>query len=121
MRGTSGPSVLYLDNAATSFPKAPGVAEIMVRALVEAGGNPGRVVLAPGATDALNQALLGLLRPGDRVVTTSVEHNALARPLSALAGRGVLVDRVACAPDGSLDLDDLRRALQARPTRLVAM
>jgi cysteine desulfurase family protein len=144
--------VIYLDNAATSFPKAPGVAEAMVRALSEAGGNPGRsghalavaaqgvvnetrrrlaallgapdpsrVVFTASATDALNQALFGLLRPGERVVTTSMEHNAVVRPLAALAGRGVTVERVACAPDGSIDLDDLRRALQASPCRLVAM
>jgi len=145
-------AVIYLDNAATSFPKAPGVAEAMVLALAEAGGNPGRsghglalaaqgvvnetrrrlaallgapdpsrLAFAANATDALNQALFGLLRPGDRVVTTSLEHNAVVRPLAALADRGVTVDRVACAPDGSLDLDDLERALRAGPTRLVAM
>jgi cysteine desulfurase family protein len=145
-------AVVYLDQAATSFPKAPGVAAAMVRVLAEAGGNPGRsghglavaaqgvvnetrrrlagllaatdptrVVFAASTTDALNLALFGLLRPGDRVVTTSVEHNAVTRPLAALTGRGVTVARVACAPDGSLDLDDLARALRAAPTRLVAM
>jgi len=144
--------VIYLDWAATSFPKAPGVAEAMVRALAEAGGNPGRsghalavaaqgvvdearralagllgapdpsrVVFGANATDAINQALFGLLGPGDRVVTTTMEHNAVARPLAALAGRGVSVERVACAADGTLDLDDLDRALAAAPTRLVAM
>ncbi len=145
--------MIYLDNAATSFPKAPGVAEAMVSALTEAGGNPGRsghalavaaqgvvsetrrrlaallgapdpsrIVFTANATDALNQALFGLLRySGERVVTTSVEHNAMVRPMAALAGRGVTVERVACAPDGTIDLDDLARALQARPTRLVAM
>jgi len=144
--------VIYLDNAATSFPKAPGVSEAMVRALAEAGGNPGRsghalalaaqgvvndarlrlaaflgapdparVIFTSGATEALDLALFGLLRPGDRVVTTSMEHNAVARPLAALADRGVVVERIACAPDGALDLGDLERALQAGPTRLVAM
>jgi cysteine desulfurase family protein len=144
--------VIYIDNAATSFPKAPGVAEAMVRTLTDAGGNPGRsghalavaaqgvvnetrrrlaallgapdpsrLVFTANATDALNQALFGLLRPGERVVTTSLEHNAMVRPLAALARRGVTVERVACAPDGTIDLDDLARALQVRPTRLVAM
>ncbi len=144
--------MIYIDNAATSFPKAPGVAEAMVRTLTDAGGNPGRsghvlavaaqgvvnetrrrlgallgapdpsrLVFTANATDALNQALFGLLRPGERVVTTSLEHNAMVRPLAALARRGVTVEQVACAPDGTVDLDDLVRALQARPTRLVAM
>ena len=144
--------MIYLDNAATSFPKAPGVAEAMLRALTDAGGNPGRsghplavaaqgvvsdtrrrlsallgvpdptrIVFAANATDALNQALFGLLRPGERVVTTSIEHNALARPLRSLAGCGVTVAQVAAAADGSIDLDDLARAIKAQPTRLVAM
>ena len=144
--------MVYLDHAATSFPKAPGVGAAMLRALAEAGGNPGRsghamavaaqailndtrrrlaallgapdpsrVVLLAGATEALNQALFGLLRPGDRVVTTSLEHNAMARPLAALADRGVVVARVPCAADGTLDVDDLERVLRAGPTRLVAM
>lgn len=144
--------MIYLDAAATSYPKAPGVAEAMVRTLAEAGGNPGRsghalavaaqaivsdtrrrlaaflgapdptrVVFTANATDALNLALFGLLHPGERVVTTTMEHNAVVRPLAALAARGVVVDRVACAPDGSLDPDDLARALRAGRTRLVAM
>lgn len=144
--------MIYLDNAATSFPKAPGVAEAMVRTLTEAGGNPGRsghalavaaqgvvndtrrqlaallgapdpsrVVFTASATEALNLALFGLLQSGDRVVTTSLEHNAIVRPLVALSGRGVTVERVAGASDGTIDLDDLARALRAHPTRLVAM
>ena len=144
--------MIYLDHAATSFPKAPGVAEAMRRTLEEAGGNPGRsghalalaaqgvvadtrrrlaallgapdpsrVVFTASATEALNQALFGLLRPGDRVVTSSVEHNAVARPLAALAERGVAVEQVACGPDGTLDLGDLEAALRAGPTRLVAL
>jgi cysteine desulfurase / selenocysteine lyase len=144
--------VIYLDHAATSFPKPPQVAEAIADFLAHGAGNPGRsghalAVAAQGtvadtrrrlasifgardpsriaftlnATDALNMALWGLLRPGDRVVTTSLEHNAVARPLAALAERGVAVARVPCAPDGALDPDDLARALAAAPTRLVAM
>lgn len=144
--------MIYLDNAATSFPKPPAVTESIVDFLAHSAGNPGRsghvlalaaqtvvaatrrqlaslfgvpdpsrIVFALNATDALNTALWGLLRPGDRVVTTSIEHNAVARPLHALAERGVEVTRVACAPDGTLDLDDLDRALRSGPVRLVAM
>jgi cysteine desulfurase / selenocysteine lyase len=144
--------VIYLDHAATSFPKPPEVSEAIADLLAHRAGNPGRsghalavaaqaavadtrrllasffgapdpsrVVFALNATDALNTALWGLLRPGDRVVTTSLEHNAMVRPLSALAERGVSVTRVPCAPDGTLDPDDLARALEAAPTRLVAM
>lgn len=144
--------MIYLDNAATSFPKPPAVAESIVDFLEHSAGNPGRsghalaiaaqtvvastrsqlaalfrvpdparIVFALNATDALNMALWGLLRPGDRVVTTSIEHNAVARPLHAMAERGIEVTRVACAPDGTLDLDDLDRALRSGPVRLVVM
>ncbi|HEY6001677.1 MAG TPA: aminotransferase class V-fold PLP-dependent enzyme [Anaeromyxobacter sp.] len=143
---------IYLDNAATSFPKPPAVGEAMSEFLAHGAGNPGRsghalavaaqrvvsdarrmlasllgapdparIAFAQNATDALNLALWGLLRPGDRVVSTALEHNAVARPLAALADRGVAVARVRCGPDGALDLRDLERALKDAPTRLVAM
>lgn len=144
--------MIYLDNAATSFPKPPAVAEAMSELLAHAAGNPGRaghvlavaaqrivsdarrlvssflgapdparLVFTQNATEALNLGLWGLLRPGDRAVTTGMEHNAVARPLTALSDRGVAVERVPCGPDGALDLADLERALRAAPTRLVAM
>ena len=144
--------MIYLDNAATSFPKPPAVAAAVADFLTNSAGNPGRsghalaraaqstvadtrrrlatlfgvadpsrIAFALNATDAINQALWGLLEPGDRVVTSGVEHNAIVRPLVALAERGVIVRRVRSAPDGSLDLDDLRAALAEAPTRLVAM
>jgi cysteine desulfurase family protein len=144
--------VIYLDNAATSFPKPAEVAEAMADFLTHAAGNPGRsghslalgaqavvadtrrllaalfgiqdparLAFTLNATDALNLAMWGLLRGGDRVVTTGVEHNAVARPLFALAQRGVDVVRLPGAPDGTLDLDDLERELRSAPTRLVVM
>src|SRR5204862_5150831 len=77
-----------------------------------------RIVFTHNATHALNVALYGLLRPGDHVVTTSVEHNSVMRPLRHLETRGVAVTVVACALDGTLSLDAVRRAL--RPgTRLL--
>ncbi len=53
-----------------------------------------RVVFTTNATQGINQALFGLLEPGDRVVTSSMEHNAVARPLYALQELGVIVDKV---------------------------
>lgn len=73
--------------------------------------DPSRMVFTHNATHALNLALYGLLRPGDRVVTTSVEHNSVMRPLRHLESLGVALTLVGCAPDAMLDLDDLRRAL----------
>ena len=80
--------------------------------------DPSRIVFAHNATHALNVALYGLLRPGDHVVTTSVEHNSVMRPLRDLEGRGVKLTVVACRRDGALPLDEVRHAL--RPgTRLL--
>jgi cysteine desulfurase family protein len=80
--------------------------------------DPSRIVFTQNATHALNVALYGLLRPGDHVVTTSVEHNSVMRPLRHLETRGVEVTVVACGRDGTLPLDEVRRAL--RPgTRLL--
>jgi len=72
--------------------------------------DPARVVFTPGCTEALNLALKGWVRPGDRVVTTSLEHNAVARPLVGLAERGVAVARTRC-PGGRFDLAAFREAL----------
>ena len=57
--------------------------------LINAPGDPGRVTFQLNATHALNTALFGLLRPGDRVVRTEYDHNAVRRPVLALAQRGV--------------------------------
>ncbi|MDR0553484.1 MAG: aminotransferase class V-fold PLP-dependent enzyme [Treponema sp.] len=83
--------------------------------------DPLRVIFTSGATAALNMAIQGLVRPGDQVLATSVEHNAAARPLEDLRERGV-IDLVwlPCAQDGSLDPGTLRRAI-GKTTRLLVM
>lgn len=80
--------------------------------------DPGRIVFTKNATEALNLAIYGLLRPGDHVVTSSLEHNSVMRPLRHLEAQGVEVTVVACSPAGLLDSNDVRHAL--RPdTRLL--
>ncbi|WP_319244409.1 aminotransferase class V-fold PLP-dependent enzyme [uncultured Propionivibrio sp.] len=142
---------IYLDNAATSWPKPPVVVDAVVRALTEVGGNPGRagharsiaagrlvdaareavaeffgaddplrVVFGANVTEALNLALCGLLRPGDHVITSSIEHNSMMRPLRQLESEGVALTVVACAPDGTLDPAQVLAALRPE-TRLVAL
>jgi len=84
-----------------------------------------RVVFTLNATHALNIAIKGLLAPdgsigarrggraaGAHVVTSSIEHNAVARPLAALAKLGVEVTRVPCAADGVTDPDDILAAVR---------
>ena len=80
--------------------------------------DPSRIVFTQNATHALNLAIYGLLRRGDHVVTTSVEHNSVMRPLRHLEESGVEITVVSCSPDGTLDLDNLRRAFRAG-TRLL--
>jgi len=81
--------------------------------------DPSRIAFAPNATHALNLALYALLRPGDRVVTTSMEHNAVMRPLRHLETRGVGVSCVRCETDGSIDLGAVEEALRPGARLLV--
>ncbi len=142
--------MIYLDNAATSFPKPPGVAEAVTACITTAGANPGRaghrlandaahlvydaraavaellgapdplrVILGPNVTWALNLALRGLLHPGDHVVTTSMEHNAVMRPLRALEAEGVALSVVPCQPDGALDPQRLADAITPQTALVV--
>jgi len=142
---------VYLDNAATSWPKPETVYQAVDHFMREVGATPGRgghrreeeaqsiaddtraalaqlfhapdpqgVAFTLNATQAINMALKGLLHPGDHVVTTSIEHNAMWRPLKALEKHGVEVTVVPCAPDGTLDPADLEAALRPH-SRMVAM
>jgi cysteine desulfurase family protein len=82
--------------------------------------DPLAVVLTANATTALNLALHGLLRPGDEVVTTVMEHNSVLRPLACLEERGVTVVRLAGDDLGGLGPAELAAALSPR-TRLVVL
>ena len=142
---------IYFDHAASSFPKAPGVAEAMGRYVNQVGANVNRgnyesadeaslevlklrellcqlfnmnspeyAVITPGNTFALNLVLKGFLRPDDHVLTSAMEHNALARPLEQLKAQGVSYSCVPCDHEGLMDPEDVRRAIRPN-TRLVAM
>ncbi|MGB9905352.1 MAG: aminotransferase class V-fold PLP-dependent enzyme, partial [Desulfotomaculales bacterium] len=80
-----------------------------------------RIVFTGNVTESLNLAMKGLLRPGDHVVTTGMEHNAVWRCLKVLeAKRGVRVTAVPCGPDGTLDPERVTAAFRPE-TRLVVM
>jgi cysteine desulfurase/selenocysteine lyase len=143
--------VIYLDHAASSYPKPAAVARAMVDYLETAGspgrsghrlarraeeviwqareavvalfggGEPERVIFTINATAALNTALHGLLEPGDRVLTSEFEHNSVIRPLHELVRGGVQWTRVPAAPASPLDLSVLAAELAAGNVRLVAM
>ncbi|MCE5241840.1 MAG: cysteine desulfurase [Syntrophobacteraceae bacterium] len=82
--------------------------------------DPARVVFTKNATESLNVVLKGYLRPGDRVLISGMEHNAVVRPLHRLASCGVAAERIPCSPRGRLDCAALRAMLDPAP-RLVVL
>lgn len=80
--------------------------------------DPGRIVFTKNTTEALNLAIMGILRPGDHAITSGVEHNSVMRPLRHLESTGVELTVVACAPDGSLSPEDVAAAFRPN-TRLL--
>ena len=78
------------------------------------------VVFTKNVTESLNVLLKGFLQPGDHVLVSAVEHNAVMRPLVQLERRGVSFSRVPCAEDGSLRVESLAGCLTPR-TRAVVM
>lgn len=142
--------MIYLDNAATSFPKAPGVANAVAECINELPGSAGRashayavaaseilydarletaaffgmpeperLVFTKNATEAINIVLMGALPNGGKVVVSSLEHNAVMRPLRYLeSSRGVSIDVVPFSESGRPDLSVLEAALTERPNLL---
>jgi cysteine desulfurase family protein len=82
--------------------------------------DPNGVAFTMNATQAINMALKGWLKLGDHVITSSIEHNAMWRPLKALERRGVEVTAVLCARSGALDPAEVESAIQPS-TRLIAL
>lgn len=78
------------------------------------------VIFTANVTTSLNMILQGCLRPGDHVLTTSVEHNAVRRPLEILRKQGVSVTCLPCAEDGSLEPQLVAQAIRPN-TRLLVM
>jgi len=144
--------MIYLDNAATSWPKPEAVYQTMDTFLREKGANPGRsgydmavaaekvmeetrvllarllnaadekdIIFTLNCTDSLNLALKGLLKPGDHVITSSISHNSLTRPLRKLEHGGVKVTRLLpCSEEGFVSPADIEQAIEPN-TRLIAV
>ena len=145
--------MIYLDNAATSFPKPEAVYDTVYTFMKESCANPGRsshkmaresaacvmktrdslaelfniknplqIAFTPNATYALNMAIQGLLKTGDHVVTTAMEHNSVLRPLYELRRKG-LISYTIVKPRtiyGDIDARDILRAVRYN-TRLVVV
>jgi cysteine desulfurase family protein len=141
---TGDEMAIYLDNAATSYPKPEVVYDSVIGYMRDNGASPGRgnygraldadrlvyetrkaltkllgiprpgqIIFTSNATEAINLALKGYLKPKDRVIVTGYEHNAVARPLRRLQDeRGIAVLRIPCTPEGVLDLSWVRRKIR---------
>ncbi len=146
--------MIYVDHAATSFPKPQPVVAEVERFLREEAANPGRggyrlvraaeahvarvrgqlarfvggwpaeqMVFTYSATDGLNMAIKGVVRPGDRVIVDALAHNSVGRPLRHLADAGQ-IELVTLSPagaDGAVDPQQVADALAEKPTRLVVL
>jgi cysteine desulfurase family protein len=143
--------MIYLDNAATSWPKPEAVYKAMDSFMRNTGASPGRsghnlsieagrtnyetrealaqlfsvddpmrIILTSNATEALNLVIRGILHPGEHVITSSMEHNSVMRPLRAKENEGVEVAVVNCSPEGFLDTLDIEQAIKPN-TKLIAL
>lgn len=142
---------VYLDSGATSFPKAPGVAESIYGYLTDVGVNvnrgaylnsfevenvvfetrellcslfnfdkPGNVIFTKNITESLNVLIKGLLKADDHVIVSSMEHNAVMRPLNSLERKGVSYSKVLCEKDGSLDPKEIIPLIRSN-TKVIIM
>ncbi len=143
--------MIYLDNAATTYPKPPIVVNAVARAMRHLGANPGRsghnmsiaaatevyecrkslakffnapgpecVVFTLNCTHAINTVIKGLLKPGDHVVTSCLEHNSINRPLKALEDKGITVTEAKVSPgDNDATVNSFRNAINSK-TALIA-
>ena len=136
--------MIYLDSAATSFYRPPQVARAVAEAINTMGNaargtgapalsgarviyetrellarlfhapGPEQVAFTANSTESLNVAIKGLTRPGDRVVTTVLEHNSVLRPLYEMEAAGASLVIIGCKGErrkGILDLEALRQAI----------
>ena len=82
--------------------------------------DPSRIVFTLNATESLNLALKGLLKAGDHVITSSMEHNSVMRPLRDLEKKGIKLSVIPCSKEGSLDPQELERKTQSN-TKMVVL
>ena len=142
---------LYLDNAATSFPKAPDVAQSIANYLTNIGCNanrgayaasfevedkvyetrelicelmnfkqPEHVIFTKNITESLNVLIKGLLKEDDHVIISSMEHNAVMRPLNALSKQNVTYSKIPCNEQGELNAADIAKEIRPN-TKAVIM
>ena len=141
---------IYLDNASTSFPKAPRVATAMSDYITNRGINinrgsyalaydvediiyttrqrlntlfnghdPSHVIFTQNVTMSLNMVIKGLLKAGDHVLVSSMEHNAVMRPLSQLLDKGIAFDIIPCDKTGSIQLESMDSLIRPNTVAMI--
>ena len=143
---------VYLDNAATTYPKPPEVCTSMMNYMMNVGTNPGRgvstaslagnrvvlncryalmdffhfdkvenVIFTPNITTSLNTLIKSVVKKGWHVITSSMDHNAILRPLNSLSEKGIIeLDIVPCSKEGLINVDDFINTLKPN-TKLVVL
>lgn len=143
---------IYLDQASTSFPKAPGVAQAMMDYMTQNGANVNRgcyssaysaeeviyetrqlladlfhfpkcknVIFTPNITTSLNFILKGFLKPGDHILVSAMEHNAVMRPVIQLTRQGITFDRIPCRQDGSMIVEQIEPLINPNTRAIVTL
>ena len=141
---------IYLDNASTSFPKAPNVASAMADYITNRGINinrgsyalaydvediiyttrqrlntlfnghdPSHVIFTQNVTMSLNMVIKGLLKAGDHVLVSSMEHNAVMRPLTQLLDKGIAFDTIPCDSTGSIQIESIEPLIRPNTVALI--
>ena len=141
---------IYLDNASTTFPKAPTVATAMSDYITNRGINinrgsyalaydvediiyttrqrlhplfnghdPAHVIFTQNVTMSLNMVIKGLLKAGDHVLVSSMEHNAVMRPLTQLLDEGITFDTIPCDSTGSIQMDSIEPLIRPNTVALI--
>ena len=141
---------IYLDNASTTFPKAPTVATAMSDYITNRGINinrgsyalaydvediiyttrqrlhplfnghdPAHVIFTQNVTMSLNMVIKGLLKAGDHVLVSSMEHNAVMRPLTQLLDKGITFDTIPCDSTGSIQMDSIESLIRPNTVALI--
>lgn len=141
---------IYLDNASTTFPKAPNVASAMADYITNCGINinrgsyslaydvediiyttrqrlhtlfnghdPAHVIFTQNVTMSLNMVIKGLLKAGDHVLVSSMEHNAVMRPLTQLLDKGITFDTIPCDSTGSIQMDSIEPLIRPNTVALI--
>lgn len=141
---------IYLDNACTTFPKAPTVATAMANYITNRGINinrssyslaydvediiyttrehlhrlfngydPSHVIFTQNVTMSLNMVIKGVLKPGDHVLVSSMEHNAVMRPLTQMLADGITFDVIPCDTTGSIDLPAVQNLIQPNTVAVI--